>query len=221
MLLYLYLPAASSPPYQTVVYWPGWDTFGLTDADAYFSKQVDFIVKSGRAVAFPIYKGTFERRDARGRGAFDTATYRDNAIDTVKDLRRTIDYLETRREIDQTALAYFGYSWGGLNGPSALAQEPRLKVGVIDIGLLPSMASTPEVDPINALPRVSVPILMLSGEFDPMVPVGDARRYFELIGVRPDDKRHVVVVGGHFIPRDVVIRETLDWLDKYLGPTSR
>jgi pimeloyl-ACP methyl ester carboxylesterase len=83
------------------------------------------------------------------------------------------------------------------------------------------MGSTPEVDPVNALPRVRVPILMLSGEFDGMVPVGDARRYFELIGAPPEDKRHVIVVGGHFIPRDVVIRETLDWLDKYLGPTSR
>jgi class 3 adenylate cyclase len=109
MLLYLYLPTTSSPPYQTVVYWPGWDTFALNDADEYFSKQIDFIVKSGRAVAFPIYKGIFERKDARGRGAFDTATYRDNTIDTVKDLRRTVDYLDTRREIDRNALAYFGY----------------------------------------------------------------------------------------------------------------
>jgi dienelactone hydrolase len=223
MLLYLYLPIGSSPPYQTVVYWPGWDTFALGDVDEYFSKQLDFVVKSGRAVAFPVYKGIFERRvgNVRARPAFDTAAYRDNTIDTVKDLRRTIDYLETRREIDRNALAYFGYSWGGLNGPSALAQEPRLRVGVIDIGLLPPMASTPEVDPVNALPRVRVPILMLSGEFDGMVPVGDARRYFELIGTPHEDKRHVIVVGGHFIPRDVVIRETLDWLDQYLGPTSR
>jgi pimeloyl-ACP methyl ester carboxylesterase len=108
-----------------------------------------------------------------------------------------------------------------LNGPSALAQEPRLKVGVIDIGLLPPMASTPEVDPVNALPRVRVPILMLSGEFDPMVPVSDARRYFSLLGTPAADKRHVIAVGGHFIPRDLLIRETLDRLDAHLGPTSR
>jgi len=223
MLLYLYLPTSGAPPYQTVVYWPGWDTFALDDVDEYFSKQLDFIVKSGRAVAFPVYKGIFERRigNQRTRAEFDTAAYRDNTIDTVKDLRRTIDYLETRRELDTNALAYFGYSWGGVNGPSALAQESRLRVGVIDIGLLPPMASTPEVDPVNALPRVNVPILMLSGEFDGMVPVGDARRYFELLGTPPENKRHVIVVGGHFIPRDVLIRETLDFLDQRLGPTSR
>jgi fermentation-respiration switch protein FrsA (DUF1100 family) len=96
-----------------------------------------------------------------------------------------------------------------------------LRVAVIDIGLLPPMPNVPEVDPVNALPRVRVPTLMLSGEFDAMVPVRDARRYFDLIGAPVADKRHEIVVGGHFIPRDVLIRETLDWLDRYLGPTSR
>jgi pimeloyl-ACP methyl ester carboxylesterase len=223
MLLHLYLPSTGVAPYQTVVYWPGWDTFRLDDIDEYFAKQVDFIVKSGRAVAFPIYKGIFERRVGSGRARpdFNTTAYRDNAIDTVKDLRRTIDYLETRRDIDARALALFGYSWGGVNGPVALAQEPRLRVAVINIGLLPPMASIPEVDPVHALPRVRVPLLMLSGEFDALVPVANARRYFELVGTREPDKRHVIALGGHYVPRDLVIRETLDWLDRHLGLARR
>jgi formylglycine-generating enzyme required for sulfatase activity/dienelactone hydrolase len=223
MLLYLYLPATGSPPYQTVVYWPGWDAFALDDIDLYFAKQLDFIVKSGRAVAFPIYKGIFERRvgNARQRPDFDTAEYRDNAIDGVKDLRRSIDYLETRPEIDARAIAFFGYSWGGVNGPLALAREPRLRTAVIQVGLLPPMSSTPEVDPVHALPRVRQPTLMLSGEFDPMVPVANAKRYFALLGAPPADKRQVIAIGGHFIPRDLLIREVLDWLDARLGPTNR
>ncbi len=219
MLLHLYLPTTGAPPYQTVVYWPGWDTFGLDDVDEYFAKQLDFVLKSGRAVAFPVYKGIFERRvgNMRVRPEFDTAAYRDNTIDTVKDMRRAIDYLETRGDIDHKALAFFGYSWGGVNGPTALAQEPRFRAAVIDIGLLPPMASIPEVDPVNALPHVHIPVLMLSGEFDAMVPVANARRYFELLGTPAADKRHVIAVGGHFIPRAVVIRETIDWLDQQLG----
>jgi dienelactone hydrolase len=222
-LMHLYLPATGSPPYQTVVYFPGWDTFRLDDVDQYFAKQIDFIVKSGRAVAFPIYKGTFERRigHARALPRFDTAAYRDNAIDSVKDLRRSIDYLETRPDLDTSMLALFGYSWGGVNGPAALAQEPRLRLGVIYIGLLPPMSSIPEVDPVNALPRVRVPVLMFSGEFDSMVPVENARRYFELIGTPPAEKRHVIVPGGHYVPRDLLIRETLDWLDRHLGAARR
>ncbi len=117
MVLHLYLPTSGVPPYQTVVYWPGWDTFALTDADVYFAKQVDFIVKSGRAVAFPIYRGTFDRivGDVRRRPEFGTAEYRDNTIETIKELRRTIDFLRTRGDIDESALAFFGYSWGGVS----------------------------------------------------------------------------------------------------------
>lgn len=223
MLLHLYLPAAGRPPYQTVVYWPGWDTFRLDDVDEYFAKQVDFIVKSGRAVAFPLFRGTFERRagGARARPAFNTNAYRDNAIDTVKELRRTIDYLETRPDIDTGRLSFFGYSWGGVNGPAALAQETRLKLAIINIGLLPPMESIPEVDPLHALPRVRVPVLMFSGEFDPLVPIDNARRYFELIGTKAPDKRHVIAPGGHYTPRDLLIRESLDWLDRHLGPARR
>lgn len=219
--VHLYLPTVGSPPYQTVIYWPGWDTFGLDDVDLYFAKQIDFIVKSGRAVALPIYKGIFDRRvgQARMRPPFDTTAWRDNAIDTVKDLRRTIDYLETRGDIDRRKLALFGYSWGGVNGPLALAQEPRLALAMIYIGLLPPMNSVPEVDPLHALPRIRVPLLMLSGEFDSMVPVANAKRYFELIGV--SDKRHNIAPGGHYVPRELLIRETLDWLDRHFGAPQR
>ena len=132
--MHLYLPVGTAPPYQTVVYWPGWDTFWLGSIDEYFVKKMDFIVKSGRAVAFPVYKGTFSKGQM---GRFNTATYRDNTIDTVKELRRAIDYLASRDDIDSDALAFFGYSWGGVTGPTALAQEKRPAIGVIYIGMLP------------------------------------------------------------------------------------
>ena len=223
VVLHLYLPTTGGPPYRTVVYWPGWDTFNLDDIDLYFGRQLDFLVKSGRAVAFPVYKGIFERRvgNVRQRAPFNTPEWRDNAIDGVKDLRRTVDYLETRSDIDSRTLAFFGYSWGGVNGPLALAHEPRLRTAIIDIGLLPRMPDTPEVDPANALPRVRQPTLLFSGEFDSMVPMDNARRYFALLGAAPSDKRHVIAVGGHFIPRELLIRETLDWLDRRGAAASR
>jgi eukaryotic-like serine/threonine-protein kinase len=220
--IHLYLPTSGSPPFQTVVYWPGWDTFALDDLDDYFVRQIDFLVKSGRAVAFPVYKGTFERRLPQAqRPPFGSVEYRDNAIETVKDLRRAVDYLQTRSDIDHDALAFFGYSWGGINGALALAQEPRLKVAVIDIGMLPPMPSTPEVDPVNALPRVHQPTLLLSGEFDALVPLENARRYFALLGTAAAGKDHVIAVGGHFIPRDLLIRASVGWFDRHLGRPRR
>ncbi len=218
MVLYLYLPTIGSPPFRTVVYWPGWDTFRLESVNEYFAKQADFLLKSGRAVAFPVYLGSFERGDGTGRRpAFNTTAYRDNTIAGVKDLRRTLDYLETRRDIDHRSFAYHGYSWGGVNGPTALAQEPRLRSAVISVGPLPELGATPEIDPINALPRVEVPLLLLSGEFDAIAPMEQSRRYFELVGTREQQKKWVVTHGGHFVPRDVLIRETLGWLDRYQG----
>ena len=76
----------------------------------------------------------------------------------------------------------------------------------------------PPADPLHALPRVRVPVLLLSGEFDSTAPLESARRYFALLGTPDGDKKHVVAPGGHFVPRDLLVRETLDWLDRYLGP---
>ncbi|NNF14280.1 MAG: SUMF1/EgtB/PvdO family nonheme iron enzyme [Gemmatimonadetes bacterium] len=221
-ILYLYLPTNVSPPYKTVVYWPGWDTFTLNSVDEYFAKQVDFLARRGRAVAFPVYMGSFERKDpATPRPRFNTAGYRDASIAAIKDLRRTLDYLETRSDIDGRSFAFYGYSWGGLKGPTALVQEPRLKSAVIYVGALRELDQTPEIDPINALPRVQVPLLLLSGEFDTVAPLEHARRYYELVGTPEPDKAWVIEPGWHFVPREVLIRETLAWLDRYQGAPER
>jgi hypothetical protein len=44
-----------------------------------------------------------------------------------------------------------------------------------------------------------------------------SRRYFEVVGTPEQDKNWVVTLGSHFVPRDVLIRETLGWLDRYQG----
>jgi hypothetical protein len=80
---------------------------------------------------------------------------------------------------------------------------------------------SPAVDPVNALPRIEVPTLLMSGELDPYISPDEARRSFALLGADPSDKKHVWGQGTHFIPRDQMIRETLEWLDKYFGPPPR
>ena len=39
---------------------------------------------------------------------------------------------------------------------------------------------------------------------------------FELLGTAPEHKKHYVTPRAHLVPRDILIRETLDWFDKYL-----
>jgi eukaryotic-like serine/threonine-protein kinase len=220
MVAYIYLPRLGTPPYQTVIYWPGSAAVDLDSIDDY-SRYLDFLVSDGRAVIFPVYKGTFERGDRSPLAPAGSMAYAENLIAGVKDLRRSIDYLESRDDIDHEALAFFGHSWGGLNGPVVLAQEPRLSVAILYVPNLRPMLDTPEVSPVHALPRVRIPTLVLSSEFDSVMTLEESRQLFDLLGTPATDKKLVVAPGGHFVPRDMLIRHTLDWLDEYFGATER
>ena len=41
------------------------------------------------------------------------------------------------------------------------------------------------------------------------------------LGTRDQDKKHVIYEAGHDLPHKEEVRESLDWLDKYLGPVRR
>jgi pimeloyl-ACP methyl ester carboxylesterase len=78
------------------------------------------------------------------------------------------------------------------------------------------------VDVFNFLPRVTQPVLMLSGRFDFIFPERNSQRpFFDLLGTAADRKRRVAYDTGHNLPRTEMLKETLDWLDRTLGPVSR
>jgi hypothetical protein len=43
---------------------------------------------------------------------------------------------------------------------------------------------------------------------------------FRFLGTPAADKRHVLLDSGHVPPRLETIKESLDWLDRYLGPVK-
>jgi pimeloyl-ACP methyl ester carboxylesterase len=61
---------------------------------------------------------------------------------------------------------------------------------------------------------------MLSGRYDFTYPVETSQKVlFKLVGTAPEHKRYVLFENaGHVPPRLDVVREALDWLDRYLGP---
>jgi hypothetical protein len=60
---------------------------------------------------------------------------------------------------------------------------------------------------------------MLNGRYDFGAPVETQQRpLFELLGPPPDQKHHTVLETGHAMPFELVRREILPWLDRYLGP---
>jgi dienelactone hydrolase len=224
MAAYLFLPKAGKPPYQTVVYFPGGNVLGLRSSSNIAPQ--DFILISGRAFLYPVYKSTYERGDGFTLLSEQSTINqsRDHHIMWYKDFARSIDYLETREDIDHDKLAFTGISLGAEMGNILLALDKRIKAGILVCGgFLPysEFRAAPEVDFFNFAPRVVCPTLMLNGRYDNLLPVETMQNpMFELLGTPAADKSHLLYDTGHFVPRNEWIKETLDWLDRYLGPVE-
>jgi cephalosporin-C deacetylase-like acetyl esterase len=221
-IAYLFLPKKGKPPFQTVVFFPGSNALLLRTFAIYPTAALDGVLRSGRAVLYPVYKGTYERGDGLESDVADTtSTWRDHVIMWVKDASRAIDYAETRPDLDHAKLAYYGYSWGAAMGAIVPALEPRLKVCVLALGGLNFQRTLPEVDTFNFISRVKQPVLMLNGHYDFFFPVDSSQEpFYRLLGSAKDQKKHVLYETGHNVPRNELIKETLNWLDRYLGPVN-
>jgi cephalosporin-C deacetylase-like acetyl esterase/predicted Ser/Thr protein kinase len=222
VVAFLFLPRIGKPPHQTVVYFPGSNAILEPSSGLLQMAVIDFVIKSGRAVLYPVYKGTYERNSGITSDVPSmTNAYKDWIVQMAKDLGRSLDYLETRPDIDRDKLAFYGLSWGGRLGVLLVALEKRFKASVHYVAGLKFQRALPEVDPVNYASRVKIPVLMLNGRYDNFFPLETSQiPLFKLLGTVPQHKRHVVYETGHFVPRAQLIKEVLDWLDRYLGPVQ-
>jgi predicted Ser/Thr protein kinase/predicted esterase len=225
VLAYLFLPRSGKPPYQTVVYFPGSTAINVRSSEKNESLGVsnfDFIIKSGRAFLFPIYKSTYERGDGLVSSIPDESnSYKEHVLQWAKDLGRSLDYLESRSDIDSEKLAYYGFSWGGRLGGIMMAVGGRFKTAILYVAGFRFQKQKPEVDPFHFVSRVGIPVLMLNGRYDSSFPYQTAQLpMFKLLGTPEGHKRQILYDTGHNIPRNQLIKECLEWLDKYLGPVK-
>ncbi len=217
MMALLYLPKQATEPHRTVVMFPGSNAIHTETSESITGDRFSYLMKSGRAVMLPIYKGTYERGDELDSDYPDESSfYKEHVIMWGKDLARSIDYLETRDEIDLNGLAYAGYSWGGAMGTIMPAIEPRIKVNVLVVAGLLFQRALPEVDQMTYVSRVTQPTIMINGEFDFFFPVNSSQKpMHDLLGTPDELKKYVVFPGSHSIQRSEMIRETLRWLDAH------
>jgi eukaryotic-like serine/threonine-protein kinase len=222
MSAYVYLPKNSSPPYETVIFFPGSYAVFQRSSKNLSMFNIGFVVRSGRALVYPIYKSHYERGDSLEYDDPDeTARYRDHVIYWGKDLGRTIDYVATRKDLSVDKLAFYGYSTGAYLGNIFPAVETRIKVAVLVCGGFDFAKKMPEVDEINFAPRVKMPTLMVNGRYDHLFPLETSQNVmFRFLGTPEKDKRHAVLDGGHIPPYDQMVKEILDWLDEYQGPVK-
>jgi serine/threonine protein kinase/dienelactone hydrolase len=223
---YLYLPENATPPYQTIIYFPGAGAITKKDLGkaSWTIWFIDYFMKNGRAVMLPVYKGTSFRNDGltiEMSNVNQSHQFTEWLIAWTKDFSRSIDYLETRPDIDTSKLGFLGWSWGGEIGAVIPAVEERLKVNLLVVGGFTGTAY-PEADPINYLPRIKIPVLMLNGKYDIWRPYEtNLKPFYELLGTPEKDKHLILYETDHYIPKSDMIKENLGWLDKYFGPPNK
>ena len=131
VLAQLFLPRNATPPTRpSSTSRPRLRTW-LRSSEGLGTREFGFLVRSGRAVLFPVYQGTYERRRSAASGP---NAVRELVIQRTKDVRRAVDYLESRPDVDRSRLAFYGLSMGANYGPVVGAVESRFRTLVLVSG---------------------------------------------------------------------------------------
>ena len=148
--------------------------------------------------------------DKQRKGYF---TLNEIYIQTTRDYRRAIDYLETRSDIDKSRIGAIGYSMGGTQTFLLTGVEPRIKAAVA-VATPAEKSKWSPVAPQNFIRGIGQrPLLTILGRSDPMCSVEHARELQSLLESKPKDQ--VFFDAGHKLPADYVPR-AVAWMQKYL-----
>ena len=222
---YLYIPKQATAPYQTMVYLSSTASFiGLRTVPEEVEWAVGPNIRAGRAVFAIVFKGSAER--AFGGGweppAPPSVRFRDLMVLHGTELRRAVDYLETRDDIDKRRIAYVALSWGAGSRLPLAAIDDRFRAvvligGGIDERLQPTL---PEASSINFAPYIRPSKLLLNGDMDEEHPW--QTRGLPLWNLLREPKQLVLIPGvGHIPPLQDRVPAINRFLDQTLGPVHR
>jgi dienelactone hydrolase len=233
MAAYLFIPKGRglAPPYQAVVYvpsgmaWDRRDSRMIGRATGQHDYFWEFVAMSGRAVLYPILRGTYERHLVTAQNPTTDQTL---VVNDVQDVRRALDYLRSRGDIDTARIAYYGVSQGAFLGPIAAAVEPRFRTAILLLSVCfndPRFARLPPATPMRFLPYIHMPVLSIAGAQDYVFSDGPAclKHEFSLLGTPARDRKNLLYPGSHGMWGTFGYQaraEILDWLDRYLGPVE-
>lgn len=168
---------------------------------------------------------------------------RDALTQTVIDLRRGVDFLETREEIDPKRIGYLGASMGGMIGSMFAGVDTRVQAPILLVAggnwkilmeksTLPNVAEGREkmleqasaalkvldpIDPIHWVGRISPrPVLFINGDGDTVVPVDSNKALHEAA----KEPKQIVWYKGPHIPPPTELPNLLsvitNWLNTHL-----
>lgn len=99
--------------------------------------------------------------------------FRDRCWKTVHEIQRTIDYLETRPDIDNNRIYLVGASYGAITGVTAVARDKRIRAAALVVGggnfrLLAKAPEIREAIPPWLRPLTAPMMILLAGPADPI-----------------------------------------------------
>jgi hypothetical protein len=219
---WLYLPKHTTPPFQVIHFVPGSNAYNGEPGNSFVENgQLAPHIRAGRAVFVIDLAGYGGRERPAGyqRPDFRSVAFRESVVRDATELRRGLDYLETRPEVDAKKIAFMNVSIGW-QGIIFSAVEPRYRsVALVSDGLYADQTGwIAEANPVNFAPHIRPPKLMLNGRWDEDFAFRtDAEPLFKLL---KEPKRLELYDGGHVPSVEVAVPAVRRWLDETLGPVG-
>lgn len=190
-----------------------------------------FLLKNGYAVfRIDISKHGDRKEDEYDLSFTGKTRYwsREIITQTVFDLRRAVDFIETRKELNAEKIGFFGISLGGITGTIFCGVEKRIKVPVIVLaggqlnimyGAKALSADTKDflsiIEPNNFVKQIAPrPLLMINAENDEIVLPLMTKSLYK--NAKEPKKIIWYPAKHHTIPLDKTYQEGLNWFNKYL-----
>ena len=224
----LTIPRSGKPPYPVIIFLHGIKDDKTAD---YMQLGHQFLVDSGYAVLRIDGANHGDRKIHEHKYDFVKGNRfwtREMLTQTVFDLRRGIDFLETREEINPDRIGYLGISLGGMIGTIFCGVDKRIKVPVIALAggglqfVFKFDAFTSDVknyisiiDPLNFVGAIAPrPLLMINAENDEVVPPISSKLLYEKAG---EPKKIIWYPTRHReVPQDDVYPQAIRWFKLYL-----
>lgn len=197
----------------------------------YMEAGIPFLTEAGYAV-FRIDVANHGERKTQDYEVDFTGDYkywtRDILTQTVFDLRRSIDFLSTRDEIDNERIGFLGISLGGFIGTVFCGVDKRVKVPALALaggglnimfGVDALNAETSNymsiIDPINFVQDISPrPLLMINAENDEVVPPITSKLLFKKA---EEPKKIIWYPSKHRnISVDKTYGDAIQWFNEHL-----
>jgi len=197
----------------------------------YIAYGNDFLLKNGYAVfRIDISKHGDRKEDEYDLSFTGKTRYWSRSIitQTVFDLRRAVDFIETRPELDATKIGYLGISLGGITGTIFCGVEKRVKVPVIVLAggqlnlMFESKALSADakdytsiIEPKNFVKEIAPrPLLMINAENDDIIPPMMSKLLYK----EAKKPKNIIWYPAkhHTIPIEKVYQESVNWFDQYL-----